>query len=514
MRPAACAILRQNERPGHYGAFTMRLFESLLLLSYLPALFTPFWRRTARRGWRLAAVVFPVAALAAQLAIEGPRAELLPGYAIALVALLIGGLSLLGRRPGGQPAPRWRRHLSRAASALSLLMLALAAALATLMSAAHIRPPVALTPVAELPAPGEREPGWQLGRGGRPQLSVVAEHPYLERPRDLAFNPRAPGELWVVNGASDSVAIIHRAQGGATRIEQRRDGQASHFMHRPSAIAFGGDATTIGRPGTFATAQESTNDAVPAAGDGFMGPTLFSSDLEVFGRQPPFGHAGSHLDMLHESPLAMGIAWERENVYWVLGGKDGDITRYDFRLDHGVGNHDHSGGRVAHYAAGQLRRLPGVPSHLAYHPGSGLLFIADTGNGRVVTLDTRSGAPAGPGPSVEPGVASSVVGGATLAGFVCAPGAGGSQQLAAALHTVVAPGSALRQPSGLEIDGDTVFVGDYATGVIYAFDLAGRQVNALDTGLGPQSLMGITLGPDGRLYLVDAARNRVLRVDA
>ncbi|HMQ33836.1 MAG TPA: hypothetical protein PKD53_24095 [Chloroflexaceae bacterium] len=494
----------------------MRLFETLLLLSCLLALLAP-WRPAAGRAWRLAAVLAPLAALAAHLALEGPRAELLPGYLIVGVAILVAALGLLPRRQGSaQPRPRWRRRLAQGGSGLGLLLLALSAAIAALLNAAQIRPLVALEPVATLPALGQRQPGWQLGRAGRrpPRLSVVADHSYLQQPRDLAFNPRVPGELWVVNGASDSVAIIHNAQGGATAIEQRRDGQGSHFMHRPSAIAFGGDATTIGRPGTFATAQESTNDAVPGTGDGFMGPSLFSSDLGVFGHQPPFGQAGSHLDMLHESPLALGIAWERDNVYWVIGGAHGDVARYDFRADHGVGNSDHGDGRIAHYAAGQLRRVPGVPSHLAYHPASGLLFIADTGGGRVVTLDTRSGRPGGPGPSVEPGVSSSVVGGADLAPFVCGPAADRPRQVASALGTLVATDAPLVRPSGLEIDGDTIFVGDYASGVVYAFDLRGREIGALDTGLGPDTLMGIALGPDGRLYLVDSARGRVLRIDA
>jgi sugar lactone lactonase YvrE len=496
----------------------MRPFEILLLLSCLPALLAPFWRLRVPLGWRLVAALAPLAALGAQLAIEGPRSELLPGYTMGGIALLVGVLSLLSWRPAlERPVRRWRTRLGRAASGVGLLVLVLSAVLAALMNAARIQPLVTLPPVAALPAPGVRQPGWQLGSDrstATPRLTVVAEHLYLQQPRDLAFNPRVPGELWVVNGASDSVAIIHDADGGATQIEERRDGQASHFLHRPSAIAFGGDATTIDEPGTFATAQESTNDAVPYTGDDFMGPTLFSSDLGVFGRQPPFGRAGSHLDMLHESPLAMGIAWERDNVYWVVGGKSGAVTRYDFRADHGVGNHDHSDGLITHYAAGQLRRVPGVPSHLAYHPASGRLFIADTGNGRVVTLDTRTGSLAGPGPAVEPGVSSSIFADAALSTFVCAPGAGQSRQVAAGLGIVVSPGVPLVQPSGLEIDADTIFVGDYATGMIYAFDLQGRQISALDTGLGPDTLMGIALGPDGRLYLVDSARDRVLRVDA
>jgi hypothetical protein len=495
----------------------MRLLEALLLLSCLPTLLAPFWPPLVPFGWRLAIALTPLAALGAQLALEGPRVELVPGYALVGLVLLLGARRALPRRHGERPAPpRWQRLLARAAAVLGLLTLAAAAALATLMAAARIQAPVALPALAALPPPAAARPGWQLAPGGQApgslRLTVVAAHPYLQQPRDLAFNPRVPDELWVVNGASDSVAIIHHAAGGSPWIEARRDGQAAHFMHRPSAIAFGGDTTSIGQPGTFATAQESTNDAIPLTGDDFMGPTLFSSDLRLFGRQQPFGQLGSHLDMLHESPLAMGIAWERANVYWVVGGRHGDITRYDFGIDHGVGNDDHTDGIIHHYVPGQLRRIPGVPSHLAYHAPSGRLFIADTGNGRVVSLDSRAGTLGGAGPSVEPGVASRAVTGAELAGFVCQAGAPGGQGPtgAATLSTFGAP---LQQPSGLEIDGDVVFVADHATGIIYAFDLQGRQINALDTGLGPGALMGMAIGPDGRLYLVDAVRNRVVRID-
>jgi hypothetical protein len=343
----------------------------------------------------------------------------------------------------------------------------------------------------------------------------VAEHTYLQQPRDLAFNPRVPGQLWVLNGAGDSVAIIHDAHSDTRRIEQRRDGQASHFMHRPSAIAFGGDQTSIGVAGTFATAQESTNDALPISGGNFMGPTLFSSDLRIFGQPQPFGKLGSHLDMLHESPLAMGIAWEREQVYWVFDGFHNGIARYDFRIDHGIGNDDHADGIIRHYVSGQVRRSPGIPSHMAYHATSGLLFIADTGNSRIVTLDTRSGTLGAGGPAIEPGVESRYVDGAQLTGLVCRPGAASARQpeTAAHLNELVPPTAQLQRPSGLEIHNDRLFVADNATGLIHAFDLAGNQIDTLDTGLGTGALMGMAFGPDGNLYVVDALRNRVLRLD-
>ena len=141
---------------------------------------------------------------------------------------------------------------------------------------------------------------------------------------------------------------------------------------------------------------------------------------------------GSHLDMLHESPLCMGIAWERNNAYWVFDGcggsqaestqakllqinghgedfnllpptlkiaaaknlprKDcqamGDIVRYDFRVDHGAGFDDHCDGIIERYAIGKVKRKDGVPSHLLVWQDD--LFIADTGNRRIARLDPAS----------------------------------------------------------------------------------------------------------------------------
>ncbi len=147
---------------------------------------------------------------------------------------------------------------------------------------------------------------------------------------------------------------------------------------------------------------------------------------------------GSHLDMLHESPLCMGIAWEQRNTYWVFDGcggsqayvqagkapdlekllvnghgedfnllqanlgensaddkplpraackENGDIVRYDFRVDHGAGFDDHCDGIIERYAIGKVKRKEGVPSHMLVWKGH--LFIADTGNHRIGRLDPQ-----------------------------------------------------------------------------------------------------------------------------
>jgi hypothetical protein len=358
------------------------------------------------------------------------------------------------------------------------------------------------TPDAGQAAPGA-DPGADARTGATPDAGSVAPPPVgitviadatarLRAPRDLAFNPRRPTELWVVNGADNAVVILHDAT-TTPRPEWRRDRDHTHFMPSPTAIAFGADVTTTSWQGTFATIHESNN-----GGNEFMGPVLWSSALEVFARMN--GPLGSHLDMLHCSSFSMGIAWERDNVYWVFTGSraggrgDSDLTRYDFGQDHHIGHDDHADNTKHHYARGQIRRVPGVPSHLAFHAPSKTLFIADTGNARVARLDTTSGTPgavhAGPERTRE------------------------DRMVEGALLTDLVPQGVLTLPSGIEIKDDAVFVSDNETGIIHVFDLAtGAERRRIPTGLRAGALMGIAFGPDGKLYFVDAIDHRILRGD-
>jgi hypothetical protein len=312
----------------------------------------------------------------------------------------------------------------------------------------------------------------------------------LNAPRDLAFNPRRPAELWVVNHDDHSVVIVFDAPSDTRSSEKRIDGYAIHFMEYVTAIAFGGDETTFGIPGTFATCGESRNTYNGLApGNDFMGPVLWSSDLSIFAVQNPHG-LGSHLDMLHNTPLCMGIAHEDENRYWVFAGLTGAIERYDFVEDDGIGNDDHDDGLTWRYAPGQFARVEGVPSGIEYDAAEAAVYVADTGNRRIARLDALSG---------------------TEGSLIHRPETPVQMMEGAVVDDLVTDG--LEAPSGLVLRDGVLFVSDNATSRLLAYDLEGELLNHLDTGLPGGSLGGLTFGPDGRLYLVDVAGDRVLRLD-
>jgi len=316
----------------------------------------------------------------------------------------------------------------------------------------------------------------------------------LAVPRDLAFDPDAESPtLWVVNRADDSTTTFFDPGTEAQDAVHIIDPYALHFMEEVSSIAFG-------QPGTFGTCQESRN-TYNGQGDAndFMGPSLWSSDLDIYGRTNPDAVAflgfdlGSHLDMQHQSPLCMGMAWDRDNVYWVFEGLTSSIARNDFGADHGAGYDDHSDGVVIRFAVGEVARVPDVPSHLALDRDSGLLYIADSGNARLAMLDTREGTPGVNMPVVEPGTVLRLAADA------------------APIETVFEHPE-LETPSGLALHEDVLFVGDNATGRIWGLGLDGEVIDYLDTDLAPGALMGLEVGPDGDLWVSDAVEDRVLRI--
>ncbi len=353
-----------------------------------------------------------------------------------------------------------------------------------------------------MPAPTGGGSADLLGKGdhGPTSVKLVAlptAARCLAQPWDLAFNPRTPGQLWVVNHGDDSVCIVHEATGAAAKSENRLSPGHEHFMPRPSGIAFGGDKTSFGVPGTFATANDTAGDGRPDDGGLWNGITLWPSDLKTFAVfKGPDGN--SHLDMLHDSPLARGIAWERDNIYWVFGSHLGDITRYDFAMDHDRGNSNHRDGKQWHYLAGQVKGVNGVPSHLAYHEPTKSLFIADTGNKRVLKLDTASGTMS-PTRHTRPNDRVETVLDAVMEN--------------AKVVDLVPAGGDLKAPAGLDLAGEVVVVGDHATGVIHAYDQTGKRLNWLDTGAGPNAITGLAVGPDRRLYFLNAKTNQVFRIE-
>jgi hypothetical protein len=314
----------------------------------------------------------------------------------------------------------------------------------------------------------------------------------LDRPQDLAFNPEVEGELWVVSRNDDSATIYDDAGTPDQQATHIVDPYALHFMEEVSSIAFGA-------PGTFATCQNSQNtynDNAPP--NNFMGPTLWSSDRSIFGFTNPDAvdfigfDLGSHLDMLHESPNCMGIAWDHDNVYWVFDGYHGSINRYDFQQDHGVGYDDHSDGIIARWVAGEVSRKPRVPSHLVLDHETGLLYIADTGNNRIAVLDTNSGQKGDQLPAFEGGTDHHEWVGAELSTLVEGESLG------------------MGEPSGIDLVDGLLIVSDSLTGRLHAFDLDGNEVDWAETGR--TDLAGVYARSLTDVWIVDADQDEILRL--
>ena len=150
-------------------------------------------------------------------------------------------------------------------------------------------------------------------------------------------------------------------------------------------------------------------------------------------------------------------------------------------------------GLTLRYAAGALSAADGVPGHLALDSGSGELFIADTGNGRIVKLDTNTPLDS----------ASSVAGYHTETPLYGVP---------SSLTAVTGASAGLSKPSGLVLHNGHLVVSDFATGHIKVFQKNGTLVGDLDTGLGAGAITGLAVGPNGKLFVADQKNDRVLEL--
>jgi hypothetical protein len=318
------------------------------------------------------------------------------------------------------------------------------------------------------------------------QISAAGDG--LARPRDLAFDPNDPTHLWTVNQDSDATVIYFDPGEPTQTVDKIKDPDANHFMEEVSSIAFGQET---GNEAVFGTCQESRNtynDTAPA--NDFMGPTLWPASLDVYGVIA--GELGYHIDMLHESPQCMGIEWDIDNAFWVFDGMNGNLVRYDFQDPHCIGCDDHSDGIVQRHTDVTVRRTPNVPSPLYLDRAPGLLYIADTANGRVLKVDPTTAAPVGnlQGIAIEELVEYTEWRGATV--------------------TEIASG--LSEPSGIALAQGVLFVSDHGTGEIVAFDVNGNELGRISVPDGP-GIMGLEIGPDGKLWYVDGDHDVVVRVD-
>jgi len=349
---------------------------------------------------------------------------------------------------------------------------------------------------SEDPGPGshaKHPPDYALGRGDGSPTSVsfvpVYEPDEPRQPTDLAFNPSRTTELWVVNRLDDSAIIIENPGSPDETSERRRDPAAAHFMEKPPAIAFGAVSSEWGQ--TFAVCGDDDNSGNMYLG--FMGPALFSANLDIFAKQTE-NDLGSHLDMLHSTSFCRGIAHVDANIYYVFNSDKGSVDKYDFHQDHGPGNDDHSDGEIYRCVPGLVAGADGIPSQLVYDPEDLQLYIADTGNKRVAKLDTTSGTVGVSFSGDEDIAARKMIDNASIVDFV--------------------PAGTIEAPSGIELHDGLVFVTDDATSRFYAFDMSGKLVRQLDTGFPPGSLAGFAFGPDDdKIYFVDMISGRVYRID-
>ena len=304
----------------------------------------------------------------------------------------------------------------------------------------------------------------------------------IKSPTDLGFHPDNTGELWVLNQNTESVSILFDAGDDTQGSSWRQDLMSGpHFLARPAGIAFGRN--------TMATIHDTDE---PTQGNAtpwdFMGPTMWTIDTSIFDAGHP-----THLDMLHNSPNGKGIAWERQNVYWVFDGLHESLTRYDFVDDHGLGGSDHSDAIVHRYAEGKVQGIEGLVSHLEYDKDSGLLYVADSGKGRIAVLDTNTGNMGDSyGPNYD-GTTQRMVNGADISKLVDWTELGWSA------------------PNGLALYGDLIYVSDTDEGIIAAFTKDGILEDWLDVGGSPA---GIEFNDSGELFYTDTNANEVIKISA
>ena len=319
---------------------------------------------------------------------------------------------------------------------------------------------------------------------------IVNSSNQINQPRDLDFHPN--GDLWIINTGTENSggSTVKVTNPGMTSQNSlwEQDGNAWHFMSLPSAIAFSDN-------GNFATST-SVLDA-NHGGNQFTGPTLWSSDPLIYAKDAGPGTNGSHLDMLHASPYSMGIASEKDNVFWVYDDYSNDIVRYDFAEDHGPGNSDHDDGELIRYQGMGLSAVNHtIVNHLVLDEDKKWLYFVDGGNQRVLRLDITNGT-AIPAPS-------SFLLQETLAEY--------QKMTGFSWEEVVITG--LVQPAGIDIIDNSLVVTDHSNGDIVFYDvntIPATEIGRIQTN--EPGIMGAVIGPNGKLWYANATLNKVVKIE-
>lgn len=340
---------------------------------------------------------------------------------------------------------------------------------------------------------------------------------------DGTFTDHDCGSLFGSTVAITSPTDPEMASTGNGRTRFVNDRNSLHFMRRPSALAFGAESVTVqpdspgaddGRGGSLLRAPETYTEtfgtciehltANPTDSPPFIGPSLWTTDPSIYNGTSGIGGNGAHLDMVHATQYCMGMAYEGGNVYWLYNGQDGTLDRYDFADPHVPGHFYHGDASVDRYfwSDDSLGRLPDVPSNMEMDDTTGL-YIADSGNGRVVRFDTGADMPMfGTAATFEgPALMATTFEGVDLE-VIASP---------EALSALWGGGGA--EPSGLSLlDDDALVVADHATGFISILDrTTGEEIRTIDTELGA-GIGGLTV-EDGVIYFVHMTNRMTYRID-
>ena len=323
----------------------------------------------------------------------------------------------------------------------------------------------------------------------------------LNSPRDLDFHTgqNRNNELWVIN---ENSAIFDSNFGGSTVtyynagfedqwVDYRKDSYSAHFMNTASAIAFSNN-------GGFANTLD-VQDANGNQNGYFSGCTLWDSDTSVYARVNQNGsELGSHWDMLHQSPYSVGIAAEVDNIYWLFDGYHNTIAKYDFQEphpDHEHGGEDHSDGIIYRYDEIEVERVSGLSSHMVIDQTSGALYICDTGNQRILKMNTNSG-------SINYNLTPY---GENIQGYYSMNGV--------EYETIIDSG--LISPTGIDLYDNYLLVSDYSSGEIIVYDISQpniiQELKRLQTDM-ISDVMGIKVGPDGSIWYVCTNSNKLYQM--
>ena len=324
--------------------------------------------------------------------------------------------------------------------------------------------------------------------------NIVTSTDQVSQPRDLDFKPNS-NELWVMNRGSSnggSMVIVHNAGTPGQTDVYKKDTHSSHFMIQASAMAFSEN-------GEWGAVSEVQNTSSPNST--FMGPGLWSADPNIFATVFQNNWVsglplGSHVDMLHQSPFAMGIASDSAKVYWVMDGHFGNIVRYDFVEDHGPGYDDHGAGKIWRYTDVPVTRVANIPSHMAIDHENRWLYYIDGVSKQIRRLNMNTGTETGnltvPATSNEPLAAYKKVEGATVE---------------------VVDTWTSGQPCGMDYTDGRLIVSDNTTGDIKLYDVSGVPVLLGTIATGQPGIMGLEIGPDARIWFANYTGNKVVRID-